>query len=58
MYPQYTLGPAMKLFFLPGNLVADALGITKTDDRTMVRTMIDMLFWNIVIIVGAFVIFV
>ena len=48
----------MKLFFLPGNLVADALGITKTDDRTMVRTMIDMLFWNIVIIVGAFVIFV
>ncbi len=48
----------MKLFFLPGNLVADLLGVTKSDDRAMIRTMIDMLFWNIVIVAGAFIVFV
>jgi hypothetical protein len=45
-----------KLFFLPGNLVADLLGATKADDRAMIRTMIDMLFWNAVIVIGAVVI--
>jgi hypothetical protein len=49
---------AMKLFFLPGNLVANLLGATEVDDRAMIRTMIDMLFWNIVVVVCAVVIFV
>jgi hypothetical protein len=48
---------ALKLFFLPGNLVADLLGATEVDDRTMIRTLIDMLFWNAVIVVGALVVF-
>ncbi|MDR3531720.1 MAG: hypothetical protein P4L90_14365 [Rhodopila sp.] len=48
---------AMKLFFLPGNLAADLLGATKDDDRTMIRMLIDMLFWNAVVVVGALVIF-
>lgn len=43
---------AAKLFFLPGNLVADLVGATKADDRTMIRTMVDMLFWNTVIVLG------
>ena len=47
----------MSFFLLPGNLVADLLGATETDDRAMIRTMIDMLFWNVVVIVGAVVLF-
>ncbi len=47
---------ASKLFFLPGNLVADLLGATNADDRTMIRTLIDMLFWNVVIVTAAVVI--
>lgn len=47
---------AAKLFCLPGNLVADRLGATKADDRTMIRTMVYMLFWNAVIVIGAVVI--
>lgn len=47
---------AWKLFFLPGNFVADLLGATKADDRTMIRTMINMLFWNVVIVICAVVI--
>ena len=56
----HLMGDAMKivskLFFLPGNLVADLLGATKVDDRMMIRTMINMLFWNVVIVIGALVI--
>jgi len=37
---------ALKLFLLPGNLAADRLGARKTDDRAMIRTLVDMLFWN------------
>ncbi|HEY6434565.1 MAG TPA: hypothetical protein VIZ17_21525 [Acetobacteraceae bacterium] len=48
---------AIKLFFLPGNLVCDLLGATKVDDRVMIRTLIDMLFWNLVIVLAAVVIF-
>jgi hypothetical protein len=48
---------ALKLFFLPGDLVADLLGAGQDDDRVMIRTLIDMLFWNAVIIIGAVAIF-
>jgi hypothetical protein len=48
---------ATKLFFLPGDLVANLLGATESDDRMMIRTLIDMLFWNVVIVVGSVVIF-
>lgn len=47
---------ASKLFFLPGNLIADLLGAMETDDRAMIRTLIDMLFWNVVIVIGAVVV--
>ena len=47
---------AVKLFLLPGNLAADLVGATKADDRAMIRTLIDMLFWNLAIVLGAVVI--
>jgi hypothetical protein len=46
-----------RLFLLPGNLVVDLLHATKDDDRTMIRTLINMLFWNIIVVIGALVIF-
>jgi hypothetical protein len=48
---------ALTLFFLPGNLVADLLGAKQADDRMMIRTLIDMLFWNLVVVLGAAAIF-
>lgn len=47
---------AAKLFFLPGDLVANFIGATKDDDRAMIRTMVDMLFWNAVVVIIALVI--
>jgi hypothetical protein len=49
--------PALKLFLLPGECVASLLGVMREDDRTMIRTMIDMLFWNIVVVLCAVVVF-
>lgn len=45
-----------KIFFLPGDIVADLLGATKPDDRAMIRTMVDMLFWNAIVVVAVVVI--
>lgn len=39
---------ALRLFLLPGNAVADALGARDDEDRTMIRTLINMLVWNLV----------
>ena len=48
---------ALKVFFLPGDIVADLLGATQSDDRVMIRTLVDMLFWNAVVVIVALVIF-
>jgi hypothetical protein len=48
---------AIDLFLLPGECVANLLGATKPDDRAMIRTLIDMLFWNVVVVVFAVVFF-
>lgn len=48
---------ALKLFLLPGECVANLLGATQEDDRAMIRTMIDMLFWNAVVVLCAVVFF-
>lgn len=42
---------AAKLFFLPGDLAADLIGATKPDDRAMIRSLVDMLFWNLVAVI-------
>ena len=41
-----------KGFLLPGNLMSDLLGVRTEDDRGMTRTLVNMLFWNLI---GAFV---
>lgn len=35
-------------FLLPGDIIADLLGANQKDDRGMIRTLINMLFWNVV----------
>lgn len=42
----------LMLFLLPGNLVSDALGAQKDDDRAMIRSLINMLFWNLIIVLA------
>jgi hypothetical protein len=48
---------AARLFLLPGDLVAGLLHVTKADDRMMIRTLINMLFWNVIVVVGALMIY-
>lgn len=43
----------LRVFLLPGNLVSDALGVHEDDDRTMIRTLVNMLVWNVVIVLAA-----
>ena len=45
-----------RIFLLPGDRVGQLLGAKDHDDRAMIRTMVNMLFWNAVIIVGAFMV--
>ena len=45
-----------RIFLLPGDRVGQLLGARDHDDRTMIRTMVNMLFRNVVTIVGVFVI--
>lgn len=48
---------AVRIFLLPGNLACDALGAVEGDDRSMVRTMVNMLVWNtvaVLIVVATF----
>jgi hypothetical protein len=45
----------LRVFLLPGNLVSDALGVREDDDRTMIRSLVNMLVWNLVIVLAAVV---
>jgi hypothetical protein len=45
------------VFQLPGNLVADVLKATDEDDRMAIRVLIDMLFWNLVVVLAAVIIY-
>jgi hypothetical protein len=38
----------IRLFLLPGDLASDALHIEDMDSRAMLRTLVNMLFWNLV----------
>ena len=40
------------LFLLPGNLASDALGIVDPDSRMMLRTLVNMLVWNLVAVLA------
>ena len=37
-----------KAFLLPGEIVSDLLGAGASDDRMMIRTLVNMLVWNFV----------
>ncbi|HEX5327160.1 MAG TPA: hypothetical protein VFW75_10875 [Acetobacteraceae bacterium] len=43
----------LDIFLYPGNLACDLLHADHADDRMMIRTLVNMLVWNAVVIVGA-----
>ncbi len=42
----------LRVFLLPGNLLSDALGAREEDDRAMIRTLVNMLVWNLVVVLA------
>lgn len=40
----------LRVFLLPGNLMSDALGPREGGIRAMIRPLINMLVWNLVIV--------
>jgi hypothetical protein len=44
----------LRTFLLPGDLVGNAVGAKAEDDRATIRVMINMLFWNTVFVILAF----
>lgn len=42
---------ALQVLLFPGNLVCDAIGARAGDDRVMIRSLINMLVWNLVVVV-------
>ena len=48
---------ALQAFLAPGNAVCDLLHTTEGDDRLMLRTLVNMLVWNLVMVIGAYLIF-
>ncbi len=39
-----------KAFLFPGQMVSDLLGAGAEDDRMMIRTLVNMLVWNLVMV--------
>lgn len=42
----------MWLFIAPGDMISDRLGITKEQNRDLVRMLINSLFWILIAIIG------
>ena len=42
----------VQLFLLPGNAVSDALHIEDQDSRAMLRTLVNMLVWNLIAVLA------
>ncbi len=47
----------LRTFFFPGELVCSALGVTEPEGRMMLRTLVDILVWNAVVLLLAVLIF-
>ena len=43
----------IRVFQFPGNVVADLLGATDGDDRMALRVLINMLVWNLAVVLVA-----
>jgi len=41
---------ALRIFLWPGNTVCDMIGARADDDRSMIRSLINMLVWNLVVV--------
>lgn len=41
-----------RLFLLPGDMVSNALHVRDADSRTMLRTLVNMLVWNLVAVLA------
>ncbi len=41
---------ALRVFLLPGNLVCDAIGARTEDDRSIIRSLVNMLVWNLAVV--------
>ena len=41
-----------RVFFFPGETVCNLLGAKADDDRMMIRTLVDMLAWNLVVVLA------
>lgn len=48
---------ALRAFLAPGNAFCELLHMNEEDDRMMVRTLINMLFWNLILVIAAYFIF-
>ena len=44
----------LSTFLYPGNVACDLLGLDRGDDRMMVRTLVNMLVWNLVGVILVF----
>jgi hypothetical protein len=42
----------MWLFIAPGDMISDRLGITKEQNRDLVRMLLNSLFWIVIAIIG------
>lgn len=42
-----------KAFLFPGQVVSNLLGAGQNDDRMMIRTLVNMLFWNLLVVIAA-----
>lgn len=45
----------LQAFLLPGNAACSALGVTEPEGRMMLRMLVNILVWNAVVVIGAFV---
>jgi hypothetical protein len=41
-----------RAFLYPGNKVCDLCHVRAGDDRTMIRTLVNMLVWNVVVLLA------
>lgn len=41
-----------RVFFFPGETVCNALGARAEDDRMMIRTLVNMLAWNLAVVLA------
>jgi hypothetical protein len=42
-----------QVFLYPGNRICDAFHVRAKDDRMMLRTLVNMLVWNLLVVLAA-----